>query len=138
MQRLNNFFDFRINPSKFKEGKLMKENIALREPINYFLCPKFEKTFSFLGKKWNGLIIDVLLQEGALRFREVARQIPKCSDRVLVERLRELEDDGVVIRKDYPNSSLIEYSLTDQGKELAPIMHAIHSWSEKWYPSTES
>lgn len=116
----------------------MRESIGLRNPINYFLCPKFEKTFSFLGKKWNGLIIDVLLQEGALRFREVARQIPKCSDRVLVERLRELEEDGVVVRKEFPESSLIEYSLTEQGKELAPIMDAIHSWSEKWYPSDES
>ncbi|EHL99621.1 helix-turn-helix transcriptional regulator [Lentilactobacillus parafarraginis] len=115
----------------------MKESIGLREQVDYFLCPKFEKTFSFLGKKWNGLIIDVLLQEGALRFREVARQIPKCSDRVLVERLRELEEDGVVVRKEYPDSSLIEYSLTQQGKELAPIMHEIHSWSEKWYPNAE-
>lgn len=101
---------------------------------DYYLCTKFEKTFSFLGKKWNGLIIDVLLQEGTLRFREIARQVVKCSDRVLVERLSELEDDGVVNRKSYPNSSLVEYSLTEQGKELAPIMAAIHSWSEKWYP----
>ncbi|APR08412.1 HTH-type transcriptional regulator YodB [Lentilactobacillus parabuchneri] len=115
----------------------MRQLIGLQDTIDYYLCPKFEKTFSFLGKKWNGLIIDVLLQEGVLRFREIARQIPKCSDRVLVERLRELEDDGVVVRKEHDDSSLIEYSLTEQGKELAPIMHEIHTWSEKWYPSVK-
>ncbi|GAA2980574.1 winged helix-turn-helix transcriptional regulator [Lentilactobacillus parakefiri] len=115
----------------------MRQAVGLQDAINYYLCPKFEKTFSFLGKKWNGLIIDVLLQEGVLRFREIARQIPKCSDRVLVERLRELEEDGVVIRTEHDDSSLIEYSLTKQGKELAPIMHEIHTWSEKWYPSVE-
>ncbi|AQW21970.1 HxlR family transcriptional regulator [Lentilactobacillus curieae] len=112
----------------------MRTNLSIKDPVNYYLCPRFEKTFSFLGKKWNGLIIDVLLQEGSLRFREIARQIPKCSDRVLVERLRELEEDGVLIRNDYEDSSLIEYSLTKQGEELAPIMKQLHDWSEKWYP----
>lgn len=102
-------------------------------PVNYSHCPKFNKTFSFLGKKWNGLIIDVLLAEGPLRFRELAREVNNCSDRVLVERLRELEDAGVVDRNEHTDCSLIEYSLTEQGKELAPIMESIHSWSEKWY-----
>ncbi|WP_283678247.1 helix-turn-helix domain-containing protein [Lentilactobacillus sp. Marseille-Q4993] len=110
---------------------------SVNKSLDYYLCPKFEKTFSFLGKKWNGLIIDVLRQEGTLRFREIARQIQKCSDRVLVERLRELEEDGVIVRTCHEDSSLIEYSLTDQGKELAPIMEAIHNWSEKWYPGFE-
>lgn len=113
----------------------MKQAVGLEDEVHYYLCPKFEKTFSFLGKKWNGLIIDVLLQEGTMRFLELARQIPKCSDRVLVERLRELEQDGILDRHEYPESSLIEYSLTEQGEELAPIMHSIHSWSEKWYAS---
>lgn len=116
----------------------MRQLIGLQDTIDYYLCPKFEKTFSFLGKKWNGLIIDVLLQEGVLRFREIARQIPKCSDRVLVERLRELEDDGVVVRKEHDDSSLIEYSLTEQGKELAPIMHEIHTWSENGIQALKS
>ncbi|KRM93929.1 winged helix-turn-helix transcriptional regulator [Lentilactobacillus senioris] len=113
----------------------MKADPTMEQLNSYYLCPKFEKTFSFLGKKWNGLIIDVLLQEGTLRFREISRQVEKCSDRVLVDRLRELEEDGVVERYSVPESSFVEYSLTEQGKELAPIMAAIHSWSEKWYPA---
>lgn len=106
---------------------------SVKHSIDYLLCPKFEKTFAFLGKKWNGLIIDVLLKEERLRFREIARLIPKCSDRILVERLRELEEANIIIRKDYPNCSLIEYSLSEQGRELQPIMELIHNWSEKWY-----
>ena len=53
------------------------------------ICPKFEKTFSILGKKWTGLIIEVLM-DGDKRFKELAAQIPNVSDRVLVERLKEL------------------------------------------------
>ena len=100
--------------------------------IDFELCPRFEQTFSFLGKKWNGLIIDVLLHEGPQRFRDLARNVPRCSDRVLVERLKELEDNGVILRRTFPDSSLIEYELTKKGQEFAPVMAAVHAWSDKW------
>ena len=57
------------------------------------LCPKFTQTFMMLGKKWNGLIIEVLLEQPTLRFKDIAGAITKCSDRVLCERLKELEDE---------------------------------------------
>ena len=101
------------------------------------LCPKFEKTFSILGKKWNGLIIDVLLENGAQRFKNLVRSVPKCSDRVLVERLKELEQVGIVARITSTDSSLIEYRLTEKGEELAPVMDAVHYWSEKWCDSED-
>ena len=59
------------------------------------ICPKFEHTFAILGKKWMGLIIEVLL-EGPQRFKDIAATIPNVSDRVLVERLKELEQDLLV------------------------------------------
>lgn len=96
------------------------------------LCPKFTQTFMMLGKKWNGLIIEVLLENPQLRFKDIANAITKCSDRVLCERLKELEDEQIVIRKTYPGTSRVEYALTARGQELAPVMKAVHQWSDKW------
>lgn len=96
------------------------------------LCPKFEKTFGILGKKWNGLIIDVLLTEGSQRFKDLALKVDKCSDRVLVERLRELQDDGLISRQ-IAADGRPTYQLTQQGEDLRPIMSEIHSWAEKWF-----
>ncbi len=99
----------------------------------YQMCPRFEKTFTVLGKKWNGLIINVLLSEGSQRFGEIANKIPNISDRVLVERLKELESEGLVdhvcLSKETKRS---EYILTEKGKDLQKSMQAIESWSEKW------
>lgn len=102
------------------------------DAAQFELCPKFEWTFSILGKKWNGLIIDVLLNLGPQRFKDIAGKVTKCSDRVLVERLKELETEGIVMRRTYSNSSLIEYALTEKGQDLADVMCSVHSWSEKW------
>ena len=68
------------------------------EVMDFSLCPKFEKGFQILGKKWNGLIIDVLLEGGPQRFVDIAAMIPDVSDRVLTERLKELEAEGIVGR----------------------------------------
>lgn len=97
---------------------------------NILLCDHFTKTFETLGRKWNGLIIEVLLNGGAKRFAEISRAIDACSDRVLVERLKELEASGFVVRKTYEDSSLIEYDLTALGESMRPMMAAIHEWSD--------
>lgn len=96
------------------------------------LCPKFTHTFMVLGKKWNGLIIEVLLEKKTMRFKDIANSITKCSDRVLCERLKELEDEQIIVRNTYPGTGRVDYSLTDQGRELAPVMKAVHAWSDKW------
>ena len=97
------------------------------------VCPKFQKTFGILGKKWNGLIIEVLLNEGPQRFKELAQKVEKCSDRVLVERLKELEKEGLVEKVVSEKSSRAVYQLTARGADLRAIMNDIHTWSEKWY-----
>lgn len=107
------------------------EKVATTED-DFSLCPRFEKTFSILGKKWNGMIIEVLLHEKTQRFKDLAGHVEKCSDRVLCERLKELEAEGIVERQTYPGESRIEYSLTQRGYELAPVMAAVHAWSDKW------
>lgn len=103
------------------------------ENQQFILCPKFEKTFEILGKKWNGLIIDVLIAEGPQRFVEIANKIPDVSDRVLVERLKELEEKEILERKvKCEEKNRIEYGLTDKGLALKPVMEEIQNWGEKW------
>lgn len=96
------------------------------------LCPRFTRTFQILGKKWNGLIIEVLLHERSQRFKDLANHVPDCSDRVLCERLRELQDEGIVSRMTRPGESRVIYSLTGEGRALAPVMQAVHQWSDKY------
>lgn len=113
-----------------EEGLIMQ---VVQEKTNYEMCPKFEKTFSILGKKWNGLIINVLLDEGPQRFKELAQKVDKCSDRVLVERLKELEDTNIISRVAIGETSRSFYELTEQGKDMKNMMDSVHTWSEKWY-----
>ena len=99
---------------------------------NFKLCPKFEKAFNLLGKKWTGLILRVLL-EGPKRFSEIREIIPELSDRMLTERFKELENEGIIKRKVYPETPVrIEYELTQKGTELKSAMAEIHIWSSKW------
>ena len=96
------------------------------------LCPKFEKAFQLLGKKWNGLIIRSLM-DGPKRFSDIKALIPELSDRMLTERFKELEAEEIVIRKVYPDIPVrIEYSLSDKGRDLKASMDNIQQWAEKW------
>ncbi|EOL46111.1 transcriptional regulator [Enterococcus phoeniculicola] len=104
----------------------------------FTLCPKFEKTFSILGKKWNGLIIDVLLENGPQRFVDLANKIPMVSDRVLVERLKELEKENIVTRNiSCQESSRSEYMLTEKGADLKEAMGQLQNWSDRWVTKEE-
>ncbi|GAW64245.1 MarR family transcriptional regulator [Ligilactobacillus acidipiscis DSM 15836] len=107
--------------------------VEIQKDSDYKLCPRFEKTFGILGKKWNGLIIDVLLSEGPQRFKDIANSVNKCSDRVLVERLKELENEGLVTKTPLEDSCRDVYQLTEQGEDLAGIIGQVHGWAEKWY-----
>lgn len=99
---------------------------------DFALCLRFAHTFTILGKKWNGLIIEVLLNEKTQRFKDLAAHVQNCSDRVLCERLKELEADGIVARNTYPGESRVDYTLTAEGRDLAPVMNAVHQWSDKY------
>lgn len=96
------------------------------------LCPKFESAFSLLGKRWSGLIIKVLL-DGPKRFSDISAMIPQLSDRVLAERFKELEAEGIIERNVYPEIPVrIEYQLTDKGKALKSVLDAVQTWAETW------
>ena len=104
----------------------------LAEHTEDLLCQNFTSTFQILGRKWNGLIIETLLISGPKRFLEISRAIPVCSDRVLVERLKELESEHLINRVTYEDSSLTEYKLTPAGEAMRPMMAAVHEWSDKY------
>ena len=96
------------------------------------MCPKYEDAIDILGKKWTGLIIRVLLG-GPKRFKELKEQIPDMSDRILTERVKELESIGILKRNVYPETPVrIEYELTEKGQELETVILSIQSWAEKW------
>lgn len=96
------------------------------------MCPKFESAFALLGKRWTGLIIKTLLQ-GQKRFTDISAAIPGMSARMLTERFKELEAEGIVTRTVYPETPVrIEYQLTPKGAELNKVMDEIQSWAEKW------
>ncbi|WP_159723764.1 winged helix-turn-helix transcriptional regulator [Enterococcus sp. CSURQ0835] len=104
----------------------------------FSLCPKFEKAFSILGKKWNGLIIDVLLEDGPQRFVDLTAKIPNVSDRVLTERLKELELEGLVGRSiACENQKRMDYCLTDKGYALKQVITELHVWGETWITDQE-
>jgi DNA-binding HxlR family transcriptional regulator len=99
---------------------------------NHSLCPKFESAYTLLGKRWTGLIIRVLLT-GEKRFKEISEVIPGMSDRMLAERLKELEAEGIVNRQVYAETPVrIEYSLTEKGKALQPVLDAMEQWGAEW------
>jgi DNA-binding HxlR family transcriptional regulator len=96
------------------------------------ICPKFEAAIEILSKKWTGLIIRVLMEKNS-RFRDIREQIPLMSERMLAERLKELEAHGLVQRTVYPETPVrIEYSLTEKGKALEPVLGSIQHWAEEW------
>lgn len=99
---------------------------------NSALCPKFEAAFELLGKRWTGLIIHVMLN-GPKRFSDFQEVIPNLSPRMLTERLKELEEQGVVLRQVYPEMPVrIEYELTDKGRDLQNVMTEVQAWATKW------
>lgn len=98
----------------------------------FSLCPRYEIAFSILGKKWTGLIIRCLL-DGPKRFSDLSELIPHLSAKVLADRMKELEQLKLVNRTVYPEIPVkIEYSLTEQGRDLEQTLHAVQAWAEKW------
>jgi DNA-binding HxlR family transcriptional regulator len=90
-------------------------------------CPA-ETTRGVIGGKWKLLILRELLS-GASRFGELRRRLSGISEKMLAQHLRELESDGIIARKIYPEvPPKVEYSLTASGKTLKPIIDGLHEW----------
>ncbi|MEH7385928.1 helix-turn-helix domain-containing protein [Bacillus sp. JJ1521] len=100
----------------------------MKQPI---ICPKFEKAITILSQRWTALIIYQLLV-GPQRFNEIQSSIG-ISGKVLSDRLKDLEQRGLVKREVIPETPvIIEYSLTEKGHTMEPILKEIERWSQEW------
>jgi len=96
-------------------------------------CPHLHEAIELVGKRWTGAIVYVLLDGGAMRFSEIGGAIPQLSDRLLSERVKELEARGIVERQVREGSpARVEYSLTEMGRELEPALRELRAWALRW------
>ena len=95
-------------------------------------CPAYTHAIEIIGRRWTGAIVRSMLT-GATRFSEILAEIPGLSDRLLSERLKELEAEGVVERTVTPSTPVrIEYALTDKGRDLAAVVRSVATWADTW------
>jgi DNA-binding HxlR family transcriptional regulator len=95
-------------------------------------CSAYHAAIELIGKRWTGAIVFVLL-DGPLRFSEVKTLVPDLSDRLLSERLKELEGEGIVERRRSEGMPVrIEYSLTEKGRALEPAVRSLKVWARSW------
>src|SRR4051812_5611036 len=101
-------------------------------PTTPALCKEFHNAIELIGRRWTGAIIYLLLRSRC-RFATLRDAIPDITDRMLSERLQELEENGIVDRTVLPDPPVrVEYSLTAKGKALAAAMDAVGAWAHKW------
>lgn len=96
------------------------------------LCTRFHEAIELIGRRWTGAIIFLLLRSRC-RFATLRDAIPEITDRMLSERLQELEQNAIVERTVVPETPVrVEYSLTKKGRALANAIEAISEWADKW------
>jgi DNA-binding HxlR family transcriptional regulator len=91
-------------------------------------CPYYHQAVELIGRRWTGAILAVLLEgDDALRFGQIAEAVPDLSDRLLAQRVRELEEHGL-ITKMHDGA----YALTEMGRDLGPAVDALQGWGQRW------
>jgi DNA-binding HxlR family transcriptional regulator len=106
---------------------------ALDAVTEHRCCPRYHAAVELVGKRWTGAILYVLLHGGRMRFTEIANAVPDLSDRLLSERMKELEARGIVQRHVIRGTpTKVCYELTDKGRELAPAMAELKTWADRW------
>jgi DNA-binding HxlR family transcriptional regulator len=96
------------------------------------MCEKFQAALDLLAKRWTGQIVHALLEEGPLRFGELSARIEVVGDKMLAERLRELEENGIVERRVIEKPIGTEYELTEKGRGLSRVFGAVERWADEW------
>lgn len=95
-------------------------------------CPRYERAISVIGKKWNCTIIRCMLA-APRRFSDISKYVEGLSDRLLSQRLQELEELGIVERRVFDRRPvLVEYALTEKGASLRQVVEAIQRWADQW------
>lgn len=100
---------------------------------NCNFCAHFHRAVELIGRRWSGAILREMLA-GGTRFSELRDAIPDISDRMLSERLKELEAEGLVTRLAHSEMPVrVEYRLTDKGRDLKRVLAAIGDWADHWF-----
>jgi DNA-binding HxlR family transcriptional regulator len=98
-------------------------------------CALYHHAVELIGRRWTGAILLVLVEAGPLRFSEIRVLVPDVSDRLLSERLKELETEEIVARHVYDETPVrVEYELTPKGRALQPALKALKQWSHDYCP----
>lgn len=101
------------------------------------LCPRFHRAVELIGRRWTGAVLQ-LLMAGRRRYSDLKAGVPDISDRMLSERLRELEAEGLVRRIVTPETPVrVEYELTEKGRSLKAPLDAIAAWASEWIEPAE-
>jgi DNA-binding HxlR family transcriptional regulator len=111
---------------------VMATERAAPRPQRESCCSAYHQAVELIGKRWTGAIVFVLL-DGPLRFSEVKLLVPDLSDRLLSERMKELEAVGIVERRVLDDMPVrVEYRLTDKGQALEPAVRSLSVWARSW------
>src|SRR5918911_4341507 len=95
-------------------------------------CPLFHHAIELIGRRWTGVVLRAMMR-GATRFSDIAAEVPNLSDKMLAERLKELEAEGVIRRTVVPETPVrVEYELTDKGRALEGVVKALDAWADRW------
>ncbi len=96
------------------------------------VCRHFHRAVELIGRRWTGAVLQVLMG-GRTRYCEIRGAIPEVSDRMLSERLKELETEGIVVRIVTPDTPVrVEYELSRKGRALEQALGAIAQWADEW------
>ena len=105
----------------------------MEEKCSGFTCP-VEATIQLIGGKYKAIILWHLMHQ-TLRYSELHKRMPKATDKMLAQQLRELENDNLIIKKIYPViPPKTEYSLSELGKTLIPLLDSMCEWGQQFMP----
>ena len=114
-----------------RSAPTLTEPVTRPDGVSPF-CPRFQYAIELIGRRWVGAIVRVLVG-GPARFNEILAAVPGLSDRLLTERLRELEREGVVTRVVATERPIrVTYVLTECGRSLENVVAQIGDWAEHW------
>jgi len=101
-------------------------------------CPQYHAAVELVGRRWTGAILRAMMS-GLSRFTDLSNTIPGLSDKMLSERLKELEHCGIVERRVIPETPVrIEYCLTEKGLALHEVVQALSDWAGRWQDAPPS
>ena len=108
-------------------GEVSREDPHGRAPC----CTLYHQAIELVGKRWTGAIL-IVMMDGPLRFSEIRVLVPELSDRLLSERLKELEGEYIVERREESGCARVQYALTEKGQALEPAVRALKHWAHAY------